>query len=225
MQVSTGEAFPGVRVWFAPPDAADSLDPSQFDAVEREEYQQVRRAARRRDWLSSRALLRAAAPGDRESRSLSHSGGYAGLGIAPRETRLGVDLECLAPRDFVSLADIAYAPEEAGWLARLEDGPGRCAAFYELWTLKEAFVKALRLPLLDGLRACRFVDARGNWNGAVPSPEPWQATVFAPRPDVRLAVVAPARPGQPACYEWPGRRVEWPVVRQLHVADSGASAC
>ena len=63
-----------------------------------------------------------------------------------------------------------------------------CATFYELWTLKEAFAKALRLPLVDALRQCRFVDAEFHRRADIPTTRHWRATVFAPRPQLRLAV-------------------------------------
>jgi phosphopantetheinyl transferase len=93
--------------------------------------------------------------------------------------------------------------------------------FYELWTLKEAFAKALRLPLVDALRQCRFVDARFDRRADVPTTRHWRATVFAPRPQLRLAVarVADAQEHLDApldTLEWPRPRTgEWTVVRSL----------
>ncbi|MDB5857873.1 MAG: hypothetical protein JWQ76_1562 [Ramlibacter sp.] len=69
--------------------------------------------------------------------SISHSGGFTAcaLGTEP----LGLDLE--APqrrRDIAGLIDLCCTPGERAILARSADQE---AAFYELWTVKEAWLK------------------------------------------------------------------------------------
>jgi len=74
--------------------------------------------------------------------NLSHSGSLALLALGACSASLGVDLEQHLPeRDFLSLARRNFAPEEANRLRGL-CGDSLAREFYDLWTLKEAFVKA-----------------------------------------------------------------------------------
>lgn len=209
----------GIETWLASPQAAADFDPSRLVGRDREEWATLQTARRRRDWASSRALLSVArVAGDQQS-SLSHSNGYAALALAPRAVTVGVDVEWLAPREFRGMANVAYCADECALLASLNDPQDLCATFYELWTLKEAFAKALALPLVDALQQCRFVglDRRAH----VPTTRHWRAMVFAPRPQLRLAVALIADAPQSldaemATFEWPQPRDnDWPVIRRL----------
>jgi phosphopantetheinyl transferase (holo-ACP synthase) len=210
-----------IETWLATPEAANLLDPSHLHERDREEWANLQTARRRRDWASSRALRGAAEVTVDQSSSLSHSHGYAALSLAPGAVAVGVDLEWLAPREFRGMADVAYSAAECALLASVDDPQDLCATFYELWTLKEAFAKALHLPLVDALRHCRFIDAGLNWRADVPTTRRWRAMVFAPRPQLRLAVarVADAREHIDApigTYEWPRPRTrDWTVIRSL----------
>jgi 4'-phosphopantetheinyl transferase len=73
--------------------------------------------------------------------NLSHSGDQAilAVGTAP----LGVDIEQMrSGRPFTRLADRFFAAVEAQWL-HAQPAASRQRAFYHLWTLKEAYLKAL----------------------------------------------------------------------------------
>ena len=211
----------GIETWLATPEAANLLDPSHLQGRDREEWASVQTARRRRDWASSRALLGAAAVTVDQSSSLSHSRGYAALALAPGAVAVGVDVEWLAPREFRGMADVAYSRVEYELLASLGDPQELCATFYELWTLKEAFAKALRLPLVDALRQCRFVDAEFDRRADIPTTRHWRATVFAPRPQLRLAVARVADGAEHldvplGKFEWPRPRTsDWTVIRSL----------
>jgi 4'-phosphopantetheinyl transferase len=211
---------PGMRVWYAPPDAADAVVPSALQGAARDEYGRLQRPGRRLDWRSSRALLQRAAPGPGERHSLSHTHGHAALAAGPADLRLGVDLEWLAARDYVSMATLAFAAGEAAWLEAMDDESARRDAFYTLWTLKEACAKALGLGLLDALRTCSFIGTDGRWRGTLPLTLPWRAAVYAPRPELRLAVVwmgevNPVSSGAIDTIEWPGQSARWPIVCEL----------
>ena len=85
--------------------------------------------------------------------SLSHSGDrvVAAVGAAgPAEGgRLGVDVEVVRPvRRMEAVVRRQFAPEEVEWWAGLPAARRR-AGFFQLWTRKEAFAKALG----DGLSA------------------------------------------------------------------------
>ena len=119
------------------------------------------------------------------------------------------------------MAEVAFSTAECALLDSLDDAQDLCATFYELWTLKEAFAKALRLPLVDALRQCRFVDADLDRRADVPTTQHWRATVFAPRPQLRLAMArvadSPEQLDAPLLtFEWPQPRTrDWIVIRSL----------
>lgn len=119
------------------------------------------------------------------------------------------------------MARIAYSAAEAEYLASLADPEVLRSSFYEFWTLKEAFAKALNLSLADALVQCHLVDSSGAHRALIPTARHWRATVFAPRPQLRLAVVSTHEPAEPLSavietIEWPQPRTqEWPVVLDL----------
>ena len=100
--------------------------------------------------------------------NLSHSGGHGLIAIAAHEP-LGIDVEVRQPgRNFEGIGKRVYGPAERRLLAQA-DGPRRAALFYQLWTLKEALIKALGTgfklnpatfevpePMLRGERSGRF---------------------------------------------------------------------
>jgi len=220
----------GAEAWLAPPEAADFFDPSRLVGSEREKWASLQTARRRRDWASSRALLGAVGVKSEQRSSLSHSRGYAALALAPHAITVGIDLEWMAPREFLGMANIAYSTDECALLASLDDPRDLCSTFYELWTLKEAFGKALQLPLVDALRQCRFVDGGLGRRADVPTNRHWHATVFAPRPQLRLAVAriadVPAQLDTPLeAFEWPQpRRCDWTVIRSITGGGPGGPA-
>jgi hypothetical protein len=220
------------EVWLATPDAARQFDPATLDDTDRAAWAAIHTSRRRQDWASSRALRGAVQVAEQAASSHSHSHGFAAMALAPASVTVGVDLEWLAPRDFRALADIAYSADECAHLAALEDPSDLGSTFYELWTLKEAFAKALQLQLADALRLCRFIDCSGARRAEIPTTQSWRATVFAPRPQLRLAVVRLHDFQASICeavntMEWPPpRAMEWPIV--LDLVSSGrraATAC
>jgi hypothetical protein len=148
--------------------------------------------------------------------ALSHSGSWVACG-AGTDLAAGVDMEWLRPRAVLRLARFSYSADEADWLAALPVAQ-RVAAFHELWVLKEAAAKVLRLPLFTALAQCRFRLEEGRASGALPGGLPWRAWVYAPREALRLAwlSLAPEAPA-PRTLEWQvgeaaARPAGWPVV-------------
>lgn len=220
------------EVWLATPAAALLFDPTKLSATDRIEWDGLRTARRREDWASSRALLAGVPLADGHASSLSHSRGFAALARATGQVSLGVDVEWLSTRDFLSMARTAYSSAEADELAALGDPASLQGRFYESWTLKEAFAKALHLPLADALGQCCFTGADRATQARVPTTRPWSATVFAPRPQLRLAVVMiggdrTVVPSVLHTLEWPsGHEVAWPVMRRLAGGGgTGAATC
>lgn len=73
--------------------------------------------------------------------SLAHSGPWlaCAFGGAPA---LGIDIEVLRPRDWAAAAALVFAPAERDWVLAVR-GMARLRRGYRLWTLKEAFAKAV----------------------------------------------------------------------------------
>jgi len=81
-----------------------------------------------------------AAPGPDIHFSLSHSSGMALVGLAA--TPIGVDVEQVPRASTVQVCSAAIHPEERGEIERVPE-PLRRAAFGQLWTRKEAYLKGL----------------------------------------------------------------------------------
>ncbi len=127
--------------------------------------------------------------------SLAHSGDWALYAIA-RGRRVGVDIEGLAgARDELAIARRFFTAEEVGQLAELA-GAARRRAFITLWTVKEAYAKALGGPLVVGLRdATVRLDAESEPTLYIADPGPWlwSLRVVEPAPGYLGAVVAEGR--------------------------------
>ncbi len=115
--------------------------------------------------------------------NLSHSG-QQGLLAVTRSSPLGVDVEQLQPcADFLGIAERFFSVEERAMLGALSTNE-QMQAFYQLWTCKEAFIKALGKGLSVALN--KFSIVLGD-NPAVASIAPeisveknWQLIVFEP---------------------------------------------
>jgi len=130
--------------------------------------------------------------------SLSHAHGMVACAVT-NGADVGVDVECI-DRD-VNAADIAarfFAPAEAAHLIQC-DADARRERFFDLWTLKEALVKALGAGMAMSLSSLAFtVDSGGlirlGAPAAVVDPRAWEFGLFAPGPRYRLAVAARRSP-------------------------------
>ncbi|MGO8792949.1 MAG: 4'-phosphopantetheinyl transferase family protein [Terriglobia bacterium] len=124
--------------------------------------------------------------------SLSHTRGCVACAIAPNAP-VGVDVEqtdrLLCGNE---LADRFFSEDEAAWLRQ-------CSVeiygtrFAELWTLKEAYLKALGVGLSGPLDSISFrFDEHGRIDFMGPSmvqPREWHFALFEPSHSVRLGVV------------------------------------
>jgi 4'-phosphopantetheinyl transferase len=98
--------------------------------------------------------------------SLSHSGHWAMLAVANAEL-IGIDIEAVGTtRDLIGIAESYYHPHE---FARLQTLPGVAQSdyFYRLWTLKEAFFKAMGTGISAGLEKISFDLADDNINAQI----------------------------------------------------------
>jgi 4'-phosphopantetheinyl transferase len=116
------------------------------------------------------------------------------FGLA-RGERIGVDVEIVRPLD---PPDAALHPQERARLAAMSDA-ARLAAFYEIWTAKEAYVKALgaglrRDPaLIDVAAGAPLAIADSGRSVALAVARQWRER-FAGKPAICAALqLAPAK--------------------------------
>lgn len=87
--------------------------------------------------------------------NLSHSGHWALLALG-QGMELGVDIEQIRDsRDLLGIAENYYHPDEFAQL-RQQDGTEQVRFFYQLWTLKEALLKAMGVGISAGMENLNF---------------------------------------------------------------------
>lgn len=126
--------------------------------------------------------------------NLSHTEGLAALAVA-RGVELGVDVEdCQRRSRPEEIADHFFAAAEVAGLMALP-AAARPARFFDLWTLKEAYIKARGLGLALPLGGFAFDLAGGRAAIAVSfeerigdAPAGWRFTLDDPTPRHRLAL-------------------------------------
>ena len=130
--------------------------------------------------------------------NLSHTPGMIAVAVTGGPA-VGVDVEGTARAWAPELPRRYFAPAEVEALERLPPA-ARHARFYEIWTLKEAYVKALGLGLAIPLTAFAMqIDEHGSASvafdaGAGDRADRWQLHLETPDAGFRLAV-ALAREG------------------------------
>lgn len=183
---------------------------------ERARHERIRTKSDRDEYAIAHALLRSALSefGDRRpeawrfadgpfgkpaltdpvsslSFNLTHARGLVACAVAA-SADVGLDVEAITrATNWRGIASRYFSSAEREEIDRLE--PGRQAArFFELWTLKEAFVKALGVGLSQPLSAITFSAERPEAVGFAPpngvDAAVWQFGSFAPTPAHRLAV-------------------------------------
>jgi 4'-phosphopantetheinyl transferase len=210
-----------VHVWYQATDALDAAAIAAAVALlsddERTKYRRFHFAHDARDYAAAHALLRLTLSrhGDRApdrwrfhqtgggkpclvdrdafcaSFSLSHSHGMVACAVTAMGD-VGVDVECIDPD--VNIGGIAarfFAAAEAAHLEQL-DGDARHRRFFDLWTLKEALVKALGTGMANAMSALAFT-VNGDSRISLDAPpevaaHAWQFGLFSPGPRHRLAV-------------------------------------
>jgi 4'-phosphopantetheinyl transferase len=122
--------------------------------------------------------------------NLSHTRGLVACAIAAGPT-VGIDVERAARMlDAGAIAERYFSPVECAWLAR-GAGEDHRVRFLELWTLKEAFVKAVGAGLAMPLNAMSFGLDRPGFIVFQPPPgyvaSEWHFALFEPETGVRMA--------------------------------------
>lgn len=207
-----------------------SACPALLPAEELAQQERLRRAAQRREFLLGRALARCAlsrhAPvrpedwrfeRDRQGRpeimapaaptglrfNLSHTEGLIACAVA-KERDVGIDAECLLARESgESIAEQFFSPREVAALRALPAAEQH-DRFFDLWTLKEAYLKARGVGLGVPLDAFSFELGEKGEIGVsfdaelADSPQAWGFLLLRPCPCHRVAIAArrhaPAEP-------------------------------
>jgi 4'-phosphopantetheinyl transferase len=122
--------------------------------------------------------------------SLSHTRGFVACAVAP--VRIGIDVEWLDRE--VEVKDIVehhFSASEAASLNRLP-AEERRDRFFQLWTLKEAFFKALGCGISGHLDTAAFdLENPITINFKAPNGihvSDWQFALFLPHPKIRMAI-------------------------------------
>jgi len=123
--------------------------------------------------------------------SLSHTRGCVACAVTSKAP-LGVDVEQIDQSQRVQeIADRYFSENEAAWLKQCSDQL-RNVRFAELWTLKEAFLKAAGAGLSKLPTDVSFLfDEHARIKVSGPStfdPDEWQFALFEPLTNVRLGV-------------------------------------
>lgn len=144
--------------------------------------------------------------------NVSHSHELALYGFA-RSRRIGVDLEQIRPvKDLEQLAARFFCPSEAEILQALS-GPEKETAFFQIWTAKEAYLKAIGEGLAGGLDRVEVSLASGQVQkflrlaGDERAAEGWHLWSFFPNPDyvATIAVEGSDRPLSFQLFDFSGR--------------------
>ena len=163
------------------------------------------------------ALAFAVAPGGRPdlvgtplSFNLSHSGTRALVALST-EAPVGVDVEALRPLpDALRIARSHFAPDEVAALAQL-GGEALRAAFFALWTRKEAVVKALGAGLALPLTRFSVSLPPGppHLLRMEDGPQAWTLAHLEPGPGTVGALAVPGSVQPPDCLALPP---DWPAL-------------
>ena len=132
--------------------------------------------------------------------NVSHTKGLVACAIAGTR-EVGVDVECVDRTLTHDIADRFFAPREVADLRALPDGE-QARAFFDYWTLKEAYIKARGMGL--ALPLAHFAFSLGS--GRAPAiafdpeiddaPDTWQFVQAWPTAVHRLAVAIRRPPGR-----------------------------
>lgn len=125
--------------------------------------------------------------------NLSHTRGLVACALV-RGADVGVDVERIdRATDNRQIADRYFSPSERADLDACDAGE-RSRRFIDLWTLKEAYLKATGVGLSEELDtfSFRFPDARRIAFAGLPDEGFWTFALFAPTPLTRMAVAVRA---------------------------------
>lgn len=119
--------------------------------------------------------------------NIAHTDGLVLCGLGQPGQWLGVDVEWMDRRTDPDLAQRYFAPAEIQQLSATKNADEHRQLFLRLWTLKEAFIKAIGTGLYTPLDQFAFEDAAGDHpqlvlrNPDLARGRKWQFESFIPR--------------------------------------------
>lgn len=126
-------------------------------------------------------------------------------------TELGVDVEFPKVNiDYDGIGTRFFAPNEREQLARLE-GADKCTGFYNAWTRKEAYIKAIGEGLshpLEDFDVTLIPGEPASLTRVAHNPEQlnkWALVAFSPAKGYFAALAVPKQKPQIAFYDWRAR--------------------
>jgi 4'-phosphopantetheinyl transferase len=148
--------------------------------------------------------------------NLAHADGLVACAVTSTG-EVGIDVERISLRgaDPLTLAARFFSPAEQLDLERC-DVAERTTRFIEIWTLKEAYIKALGLGLSATLRDFSLIPGEGRIRfdpGAGGNPQGWRFALFEPADGYRMAVAV--RGSTPSAH--------WLSARAFVIGQGGSS--
>jgi 4'-phosphopantetheinyl transferase len=139
--------------------------------------------------------------------NLSHSGGIALLAVSPAGT-VGIDVEQLRPMDDADqLVHRFFSSRETEAFQKMPPS-AKSLAFFNLWTRKEAFLKASGEGIAHLLNQVEVSFLPGEPAKLLNLPEhcgnisDWQMYNLSPALGFVAALVAPVKTADPVCWRW-----------------------
>lgn len=135
--------------------------------------------------------------------STSHSQGLA-LIVVARQRNLGVDLESIQSLPEIDALLSRWFPRSEAMILQNLATQEKHLAFYRLWTLKEAYLKALGQGLGGPQQIVDFFpQALGHYAGdAFARIGPWTLQVLTPAPHFIAALAVEGGDYRLSCFEW-----------------------
>jgi phosphopantetheinyl transferase len=98
-------------------------------------------------------------PGRETDFSISHSGCLVAVSLVRGENlRTGCDVELVRPRPRMGeLAEAFFSPAERAYIGSPDDRQSKETRFFQIWTLKECFIKLRGLSIFDITQVPSFV--------------------------------------------------------------------
>ena len=157
-------------------------------------------------------------PGIQTSRlqfSMAHSRDLAAYAFTA-DRPVGVDIEEIAAAPTADLLRHCLSEHEREWFSAVPPAR-RCEVFYQLWTIKEAYLKAIGTGLSISPAIVEIeLSPEGGYRfhrlpATIGTSKTWAIFPFSPQPDYAGAVVVQAGPETVEYFHWHPQRVQDPV--------------